>query len=195
MVLMIAEALVPVFFVMFLGYFAGARHIAVLEARAKAAGSSPHSIATALFHSVCKPVVIAPVAGLVVALLGIHLDEVASHSLNLIGATTAGLACFVTGLVLSGQPLRLDATVAVGVLIKNIVLPLVAYAMALALGMSGETAREAILLTALPAGYFGMLFGLNFGVRSQAIGSTLTLSSLVSVITLTAAILLTSQMK
>jgi predicted permease len=169
--------------------------LAVLEARGKAAGSSPHPIATALFHSVSKPVVIAPVAGLVVALLGIHLNEVVSHALNLIGATAAGLACFVTGLVLSAQPLRLDANVGVGVLMKNIVLPLVACGIALALGMSGEIAREAILLTAMPAGFFGMLFGLNYGVRSQVIGSTLTLSSLVSVITLTAAILLTSQMK
>ena len=97
---------------MFLGYFAGARriidnhHVAslnVLEARGKAAGSSPHPIATALFRSVCKPVVIAPVAGLVVALLRIQLDEVVSHALNLIGATAAGLACFVTGLVLSAS--------------------------------------------------------------------------------------------
>ena len=88
--------------------------LAVLEARGKAAGSSPHPIATALFHSVSKPVVIAPMAGLVVALLGIHLDEVVSHTLNLIGATAAGLASFVTGLVLSAQPLRLDASVGVG---------------------------------------------------------------------------------
>jgi predicted permease len=61
--------------------------------------------------------------------------------------------------------------------------------------MSGEIVREAILLTAIPAGFFGILFGLNYGVRSQTMGSTLTLSYLVSVITLTAAILLTSQMK
>jgi malonate transporter len=169
--------------------------LAVLEARGKAAGSSPHPIASALFHSVSKPVVIAPAAGLLVALLGIHINEVVSHALNLIGATAAGLACFVTGLVLSAQPLRLNANVGVGVLLKNIVLPLVAYAIALALGMSGEIAREAILLMALPTGFFGILFGLNYGVRSQATGSTLTLSYLVSVITLTAAILLTSQMK
>jgi malonate transporter len=169
--------------------------MAVLEARGKAAGSSPHPIATALFHSLSKPIAIAPVAGLVVALLGIHLDEVVSHALNLIGATAAGLACFVTGLVLSAQPLRLNANVGAGVLIKNIVLPLVAYAIALALGISGEIAREAILLAAIPTGFFGILFGLNYGVRSQAIGSTLTLSYLVGVITLTAAILLTSQMK
>ena len=169
--------------------------LAVLETRGKADGSSSHPIATALCHSVSKPVAIALVAGLVVAFLGIHLNEVVSHALNLIGATAAGLACFVTGLVLSAQPLRLDATVGVGVLIKNIILPLVAYAIALALGMSGEIVREAILLTAIPAGFFGILFGLNYGVRSQTMGSTLTLSYLVSVITLTAAILLTSQMK
>jgi malonate transporter and related proteins len=169
--------------------------LAVLETRGKPAGSSSHPIATALFHSVSKPVAIALVAGLVVAFLGIHLNEVVSHALNLIGATAAGLACFVTALVLSAQPLRLDATVGVGVLIKNIILPLVAYAIALALGMSGEIVREAILLTAIPAGFFGILFGLNYGVRSQTMGSTLTLSYLVSVITLTAAILLTSQMK
>jgi malonate transporter and related proteins len=91
--------------------------------------------------------------------------------------------------------LQLDANVGVGVLVKNIVFPLIACAIALALGMSAEIARKAILLTAIPTGFFGMLFGLNYGVRSQAIGSTLTLSSLISVITLTAAILLTSQMK
>jgi malonate transporter len=168
---------------------------AVLEARGKAAGSSPDPIANAISHSVSKPVVIAPMACLVVALLEIHLNEVVSHALNLIGATAAGLACFVTGLVLSAQPLRLNANVGVGVVLKNIVLPLVAYAVALALGMSGEIAREAILLTALPIGFFGVLFGLNYGVRSHAIGSMLTLSYLVSVITLTAAIHLTSQMK
>src|SRR5260221_1494754 len=169
--------------------------MAVLEARGKAAGSSPHPIAIALFHSLSKPIAIAPVAGLVVSLLGIHLDEVVSHALNLIGATGAGLACFVTGLVLSAQPLRLNANVGAGVLIKNIVLPLVAYAIALALGMSGEIVREAILLAAIPAGFFCVLFGLNYVCRSQAIGSTLTLSYLVGVITLTAAILPTSQMK
>jgi malonate transporter len=169
--------------------------LAVLETRGKPAGSSSHPIATALFHSVCKPIVIAPLAGLVVAFLGIHLNEVVSHALNLIGATGAGLACFVTGLVLSAQPLQPDLTVGVGVLIKNIILPLVAYAIALVLGMSGEIAREAILLSAIPAGFSGVLFGLNYGVRSQAIGSTLILSYLFSVITLTAAILLTSQMK
>ena len=169
--------------------------LAILEAQGKTAGSSPDPIATALFRSVSKPVVIAPLAGLVVVILGIHLDKVVSHALNLIGAMAAGLACFVTGLVLSAQPFRLDANVGVGVLMKNIVLPLVAYAVALALGMSGEIAREAILLAALPTGFFGILFGLNYGVRSQAVGSTLALSYLVSVITLTAAILLTSQMK
>jgi malonate transporter and related proteins len=167
--------------------------LAVLEARGKATSSLRDLIVTAFFRSVSKPVVIAPVAGLVAVILGIHLNEVVSHALNLIGVTTAGLACFVTGLVLSAQPLRLNANVGVCVLLKNIVLPLVAHGFGLALGISGQIAREAILLAALPAGFVGIIFGLNYGVRSQAIGSTLTLSYLVSVITLLGAIFLTSQ--
>jgi hypothetical protein len=62
-------------------------------------------------------------------------------------------------------------------------------------GMSGQIARQAILLATLPAGFLGMVFGVKYGVWSRAIDPTLTLSYLASVITFTAAILLTSQMK
>jgi malonate transporter len=124
--------------------------LAVLEARGKPPGSSPDLVVNTLFRSVYKPVVIAPVAGLVVVILGIHLNEVISHALNLIGATTAGLACFVTGLILSAQPLRLNLNVGVCVFLKNVGLPLVAYAIALALGMSGQIARETVLLAPYP---------------------------------------------
>src|SRR5258707_738135 len=196
---MIAEALMPIFFVMFLGYFAGARrivdnqHVASLIVLLMT-----FAVPVAAFVGVAQT----SRSGLVengklffVLVISMLVIFGITFALNHMGATTAGLACFVTGLVLSAQPLRLNANVGVCVFLKNIVLPLVAYAIALALGMSGQIAREAILLAALPAGFVGILFGLNYGVRSQAIGSTLTLSSLVSVITLTAAIFLTSQMK
>ena len=211
---MIAEALVPIFFVMFLGYFAGAKriinnqHLASLMALlltfavpvaafvgiAQTSRSGLEENGKLVFVLVISMLVI---FGITFALnhFVFRLNEVVSHALNLIGATTARLACFVTGLVLSAQPLRLNANVGVCVFLKNIGLPLVAYAIALALGMSGQIARETILLATLPAGFVGILFGLNYGIRSQALGSTLTLSSLVSVITLTAAIFLTSQMK
>jgi hypothetical protein len=57
-----------------------------------------------------------------------------------------------------------------------------------------EDAAEAILLAAIPAGFFGILFGLNYGVEFQDTDSTLTISSLVGVLTLGLAIVLTAPM-
>jgi len=38
------------------------------------------------------------------------------------------------------------------------------------------TSREAIVLSALPVGFFGILFGLRFGLSSEVVGTTLIAS-------------------
>jgi malonate transporter len=50
-------------------------------------------------------------------------------------------------------------------------------------------ARATILLAAVPSGFFGVLFGLRYGVESHEAGSTLIASSVLSAATLTAIIL------
>jgi malonate transporter and related proteins len=52
--------------------------------------------------------------------------------------------------------------------------------------------REAIILSAVPSGFFGILFGLRYGVVSQDAGSTLIATTLLSAATLPAVILLTA---
>jgi hypothetical protein len=52
--------------------------------------------------------------------------------------------------------------------------------------------REAIILSAVPSGFFGILFGLRYGVVSQDAGSTLIASTILSAATVPAAILLTA---
>jgi malonate transporter and related proteins len=49
-------------------------------------------------------------------------------------------------------------------------------------------AREAIVLSALPVGFFGVLFGLRFGMASEVVGTTLIASTGLSAATLSAAI-------
>jgi hypothetical protein len=56
--------------------------------------------------------------------------------------------------------------------------------------MPAEIARAAIILSAVPSGFFGILFGLRYGIESQQAGSTLIASSVLSAITVAAAILL-----
>src|SRR5260370_15952051 len=58
--------------------------------------------------------------------------------------------------------------------------------------MDRDTARAALLLCALPSGFFGVLFGLRYDFESHVAGSTLIISSLASVVTLPVALVLTA---
>jgi malonate transporter and related proteins len=79
-----------------------------------------------------------------------------------------------------------------GTLLKNVVHPALAIGLILTLPMDRDTARAAILLCALPSGFFGILFGLRYGLESHVVGSTLIVSSLASIVTLPVALVLTA---
>jgi malonate transporter and related proteins len=146
----------------------------------------------AVGRALINPVVLSPIAGIVFAFLGIPLPQAVTDALMLIGQATGGVALFLTGLILSSQRLLLNSNVVSGVLLKNVALPLVVGGLALLLPMSREAARAAILLAALPSGFFGVLFGLTYGIESREVGSTLILSSVVSIVTLPLGLILTA---
>ncbi|ANB76355.1 hypothetical protein AYM40_29380 [Paraburkholderia phytofirmans OLGA172] len=143
-----------------------------------------------LLNTFLKPVVIAPIAGILIALLGWPLPRLLAQSLNIIGSTTAGLALFSTGLILAAQPFRLCGEVWVDVALSNVLQPLIALLMASALALPKTIAGEAILLSAIPCGSFGILFGLSYNVRDTTAGTTLVVSSILSAVTLSVTILL-----
>jgi predicted permease len=146
----------------------------------------------AVGRALINPVVLSPIAGIVFAFLGIPLPQAVTDALMLIGQATGGVALFLTGLILSSQRLLLNSNVVSGVLLKNVALPLVVAGLALLLPMSREAARAAILLAALPSGFFGVLFGLTYRIESREVGSTLILSSVVSIVTLPLGLILTA---
>jgi predicted permease len=141
-------------------------------------------------NSVLKPIVMAPILGVLLSLLGVSLPPLLGSSLDLIGRAAGGVALFLTGLILSAQPFKLNANVVSGTLLKNIVHPLLAIGIVMLVPMPAEIARAAIILSAVPSGFFGILFGLRYGIQSQQAGSTLIASSVLSAITVAAAILL-----
>jgi malonate transporter len=121
------------------------------------------------------------------------LSPLLDNSLGLIGRSAAGVALFLTGLILSAQPFHLNANVASSVVLKNIVHPLIAVIIVKLLPMPPELARAAILISAIPSGFFGILFGLRYGVQSREAGSTLIASTVLSAFTIAVAIYLTGQ--
>jgi malonate transporter len=168
--------------------------LAILEANKVSAGGQRNLgvVLRAIGRSLCKPIVLAPLAGVVFSLLGIPLPAAVSRSFQLIGQAAGGVALFLTGLILSAQPIELGPNVLSGALLKNFVHPALAIGLILTLPMDRDTARAAILLCALPSGFFGILFGLRYGLESHVAGSTLIVSSLASIVTLPVALVLTA---
>jgi malonate transporter len=168
--------------------------LAILEADKASAGGSKGSglVFRAVGRSLLNPVVLSPIIGIAVAFLRIPIADAVRESFMLIGQATGGVALFLTGLILSSQSLVVDRNVISGALLKNMAQPLFVIGLVVLLPMHKDTARAAILLTALPSGFFGALFGLRYGVESHAAGSTLIVSTILSALTLTAVVILTA---
>jgi malonate transporter len=187
MTAILLNSLLPIFAVISLGYFAGY----VREAnKASAGGSMGSGVAfRAVGRSLLNPVVLSPIVGIAVAFLRIPLADAIREAFTLIGQATGGVALFLTGLILSSQPLLLDRNVISGALLKNVAQPLFVAGLIMFLPMDKDTARAAILLTALPSGFFGVLFGLRYGVESR---STWIVSTILSALTLAVALIFTA---
>ncbi len=171
--------------------------LVILEAGNEKARDVPalQRIIGAIGKSILKPVVIAPMIGMVLTLCSVEVPRLLNTSLTLIGVGAGGVALFLTGLILSSQSFKLKANVVSGTLLKNVVHPLLAAGLVAALAISGLIGREAIILSAIPSGFFGILFGLRYGVVSQDAGSTLIASTILSAATIPTAILLTAGTK
>lgn len=142
----------------------------------------------ALRRALTKPVVMAPALGILLSLSELKLGPVAEACLMLIGHAAAGVALFLTGLVLSAQSFRLDWRVVAATAMADIIRPLLAAAVVFALPVSAEIARSAILLATVPSGFFGILFAVNYRLDSAAIGSMVTASTIFSILTMAIAI-------
>ncbi len=152
------------------------------------ADSKAKRVFRALRRSLTKPIVLAPVLGVLLSLSGLNPDAVARASLVLIGQAAGGVALFLTGLILSAQPFRLDRNVVGATLLSNVVQPLLVVAIVAVLPVPSEVAKVAILLSALPPGFFGILFGVNYGVASAETGSIVIAATVSSIVTLAIAI-------
>jgi malonate transporter and related proteins len=142
----------------------------------------------ALRRVLTKPIVLAPAVGILFSLSGLELGPVAEECLMLIGRAAPGVALFLTGLVLSSQPFRLDWKVTAATAAADVVRPLLTAAVVFTLPVSLETAKIAILMAAVPSGFFGILFAVSYCLDSGTAGSMVLASTVFSIATMAVAI-------
>src|SRR3569833_3371359 len=167
-------------------------HPAVEGPRGKRGGKNGSrgltEIRTALRRALSKPIVLAPVSGMLVSLSGWPLPEFVTASLRQIGTAAGGRGLLVTGLVLSESKLQLTRNTALGVGISNIVQPLLTFLICRAVGASVEITKLAVIMAALPSGFFGILYSNTYEQLSSETNSTIIVSTLLSALTLAVAI-------
>jgi malonate transporter and related proteins len=157
----------------------------------EAAEGKRRNASTILKGALLKPIVIAPVLGVLSSLVGLSLPTLLDTTLTLVGQGASGAALFLTGLVLSAQPIRLTANVGFATAMKNVLQPSLTALLAMAL-LDSPAARIAVVLTAIPSGAFGVLFAVHYNVKSTEIGTTLIVSTISSVVTLAVTILISA---
>jgi len=170
--------------------------LAILESgtRTGMALSPAARIRLSLWRALKKPVFWAPVLGVLASVVKFHMPTYLDNSLTILGGATEGTALFVTGLIASAQRFNLNWGVGWAVLGKNVLQPGLCLAVAVLLGMPLEQTRFAVLLSAIPSGFFGILFGKGFDVTMEVASSSLIVSTLLSIFTLAGWIILLSRL-
>ncbi|MGN6033374.1 MAG: AEC family transporter [Thermomicrobiales bacterium] len=139
-----------------------------------------------------EPVVWAPVAGLAIALSGVTIPLPIDRGLDLLGATTGGVALFASGIILYAQKVAMTRTVGVLVLGRNVLVPGAIWLILLAFGVDRQTIQEAVITLAIPAASVAVILAVRFRTAEREMASSLFASTLLSVVTLAGFIALTS---
>jgi malonate transporter len=156
--------------------------LAVLEAASGGgSGLTPRTFGTALATSMRKPILWAPVLAFVLVLAGLRMPAQVESALAPLSAAAVGTSLFLTGLIVSADRASLDSEVALGTLVKNAVMPLMAWGLCALFSLSRLATAEVILLAAVPCGFFGLVFAAAHGKRPPVAGSTVIISTLASV--------------
>ncbi|MCR1000568.1 AEC family transporter [Serratia rubidaea] len=164
--------------------------------KARAAGGVQQAGARMLpllmWRSVIKPIVWGPLLGVVLSAVGVRMPEMVLAAIKPLGLAATAAALFLTGVILSARRLQINASVLLASVTKLLIQPFIAWGIVLALGLHGSVAITSLLMIALSAGFFGIVFGNRFGVQSPDAEATLLISSVLCILTLPLFITLTA---
>jgi malonate transporter and related proteins len=161
--------------------------LAILErSRRGSAGLSGKSsalrqITLSLIHSCKRPIVWAPLLGLAFSCADLTLPSFIHRSLAVMGSAADGSALVLTGLVVSAQKFEIRGNTLIAVLLKNVFQPAIALGICMLIHLNIEQTRYVTLISAMPCGFFGVVFGRDFDSNPMLASSGLIASYLVGV--------------
>jgi len=143
--------------------------------------SALRQITLSLIHSCKRPIVWAPLLGLAFSCADLTLPSFIHRSLAVMGSAADGSALVLTGLVVSAQKFEIRGNTLIAVLLKNALQPAIALVICMLIHLNIEQTRYVTLISAMPCGFFGVVFGRDFDSNPKLASSGLIASYLVGV--------------
>lgn len=140
------------------------------------------SIWSMLWGVVSPPLVWLPVLGVVLVLLGVQLPTLLANTLDPIGRANEGLGLIALGLLLRGQRFRLDLDVAVNVLLKLVIMPILTLSLAAAFAIGGNVRLALLLVAVTPTASSTPMIAAHYGTYQSNAAATVLLTTLLSLI-------------
>jgi malonate transporter and related proteins len=170
--------------------------LAILEASRRGDGGSfaLSNVGLALIHSIKKPIVWSPLLAVVFSCGGVHLPSFIQRSLAVMGSASDGSALVLTGLVVSAQKFEIGGNTLAAVFLKNALQPSLALGIALLIHLPVKPMRDIILISAMPCGFFGVVFGKGFDSCPKLASSGLIASYVIGIGTLAAWIVIVNHL-
>lgn len=136
--------------------------------------------AGAIWRNLLLPPIWAVAAGLTLRAAGVHeLPTFIDQPVRLLGGAVLPLVLIYAGLVLNwGEVTRAWRDVALASVLRLVVSPALAFAVALALGLDGDVLRTVILMAAMPTAMMSLVIGGWFRLKTDIIAGTVVVTAL-----------------
>jgi predicted permease len=105
--------------------------------------------------------------------LKLNFPSYLSGTLLMLGRAAAGSALILTGVVLSAHRFRLERSVLIASLAKLVLQPILALGVTTLLHMSHHQIRDVMVISAIPGGFLGLVFGSSFKATPEVASSSL----------------------
>lgn len=146
----------------------------------------PPSVGANIVNTLREPVVWAPVLAFILLLLDVHIPASIRDSLKLLGSSTGGVALFASGVILFSYHVVINRLVIINTVAKNIVVPLIILLVAGFVGTSHTATTISVITMAIPSASVCVIFAVQYKVAEQEMASTLFLSTVFSIVTMSA---------
>lgn len=155
----------------------------ILESKEDSA-SPVEVIKTSLINCIKKPLIIAPILGVLCSVFQVEIPKAVFQSCELIGKSTSGVSLFSLGLIMASYRVVLSGQVFFNIFMKNILQPVIMGGLIVLFNLKGVMAKEILLLCSMPTATISTMFGLKYGVSEVESSSSTILGTIFSIVTL-----------